>query len=184
MLFVLTTGLLLLGPPACEKRKNNHGKNPPTKQNGNGNENEKLSKPQVPDLEFKTIFNKKMSFSELKGTPVVVNFWGTWCKPCKREIPHFQKAYEEKQGKFELIGFALKDTTQKVKNFREKTKITYPLVVSDMETYNRFRSAAQVQRLAVPMTYFIDREGRVVDQQLGMLTPAQFDRKLNKIIEK
>ncbi len=91
--------------------------------------------------------------------PVVINIWGTWCPPCRAEIPDFVKAYEtySKKG-VEILGIAVKDTPEKVLSFAEQNNMKCQMMLfSSDELIKRFNIQA------VPTTIFIDRNGNVME---------------------
>lgn len=137
---------------------------------------------QLPNVSFTTVEGEEKSLDEYRGTPVVINFWGTWCAPCKEEMPHFQETYEAKDGAFKLIGFAVHDKLDSVKKFKDKIGITYPLVLTTDRQLEKFQSAIGPIR-AFPTTLFVNGNGNVVDKHLGMLPPKLFDQKLNALLE-
>ncbi len=95
--------------------------------------------------------------------PVVINFWGTWCPPCRKEIPDLIRLYDEYKDKgVEILGLALNDTPHKVKAFSEQNNMDWVLLVADRAI------AVKYNIRSVPMTFFIDRDGKIVEQYQGL----------------
>ncbi|MFH1615648.1 MAG: TlpA disulfide reductase family protein [Planctomycetota bacterium] len=109
----------------------------------------------APDMTLTDLQGNKITISELKGKRVVLDFWATWCPPCKEEIPHFIELRKTTEpDKLVIIGIS-SESAEEIKAFAEKQKINYPLIaVSDEklpEPYNKITS--------IPTTFFIDSNG-------------------------
>lgn len=121
----------------------------------------------TPEFVLKDLSGKQVRLSDYKGRVVVVNFWATWCGPCRTEIPSFVKLREQYHEKgFEIIGISLdEDDPDGVAVFAARLKINYPVVLADMETVEAFGPMN-----AIPTTFVIDRQGQVQSRHLGMLS--------------
>lgn len=127
---------------------------------------------------------KLVSFSEFtKGKVVVLNFWGTWCGPCRREIPDLIEVQKEMAAKgVVVIGIPLEQVDNKVavvKDFVEKSGINYLNVVDnpDFELSSAYGGIA-----SVPTTYIIDRNGKIAEKIIGMMTKAKFIGAVNRAL--
>lgn len=111
----------------------------------------------APDLALPDLEGKPVQLSRLKGKVVVVNFWATWCDPCRAEIPDFVKLHQEHHGHgLELIGISMdKGKDERVKAFVKEFGIQYPVVIGDLHV------ARQWLVRGIPMTFVIDREGTI-----------------------
>ncbi len=118
--------------------------------------------------------------------PVVVNFWGTWCPPCRREIPDMVRVYEEYKDRVEIVGIALNDTPDKVTAYAGQAGMSWPLLIGDPQV------AIQFGIQSVPTTFFFDAEGNLVEVEdsdgsmtgalVGSRDYATFKRAIETII--
>lgn len=99
----------------------------------------------------------KRNSSEWMGKqPLVINFWGTWCPPCRKEIPELVKLYKEYKPKgIEIVSLAVKDSPDKVAEFASKAGMEWIMLIDDRETSTKFRVTG------VPSTLFFDRDGNL-----------------------
>lgn len=111
----------------------------------------------APDMTLTDLDGNEIILSELKGKRVVLDFWATWCPPCKKEIPHFvelRKTIEPEE--LVIIGIS-NEPAEVIKTFAEKYDINYPLVsVPDDELPEPYSNI-----ISIPTTFFIDREGAI-----------------------
>ena len=131
----------------------------------------------APAFSLKDKDGKTWSLESLRGKVVVLNFWATWCPPCRAEIPDFKKVYSKYRDKdVEILGVSLDHKGWKViEPFLEQWEINYPVVLGGSEIardYGNVRS--------IPTTFIIDRDGTVVDSHVG----AMNEDMLVKLFEK
>ena len=130
----------------------------------------------APDFELETLEGKKAKLSDYRGKKVILNFWASWCPPCREEMPEFQRIYSENKDKLVVVGVNLQESRENAEAFIEKLSITFPILldpnsqVKDM--YNVFTQ---------PVTYFIDESGKIVDKKFGPLTSEEIDEKIAKM---
>ena len=136
-------------------------------------------KKKAPPLIAKTADGKTIDLAKMHGKVVIVNFWATWCGPCRAEIPDFLSVYAEKKAQgLEIIGVSLDEGGwAEVTPYVQRSKITYPIVIGDRSTA---RTWGGIQ--AIPTTFIIDKEGNVVDSHVGMMSKAQLLSKLKSIL--
>jgi thiol-disulfide isomerase/thioredoxin len=117
---------------------------------------------------------KRRSLSEWDGRPQVINFWATWCAPCRREIPMLNDlAHDGAWPEIALIGIAI-DFREDVLRFLEHTPIDYPVLIGEQDGLDASR-AFGMATLGLPYTAFVDRAGRIVTIHLGELHRPQAD---------
>ena len=121
------------------------------------------------------------SIGAWRGQVVVVNFWATWCAPCRDEIPVFIKLQERHGARgLQFIGIAI-DQHDKVRAFAREFGINYPILLGGMEVMELSRRAGN--RLgALPFTVMIDRSGRLVGAHLGIVKEAKLEALLRPLL--
>lgn len=129
-----------------------------------------ISTPELrPEFALKDIEDKVRNIKEWDGKVLMINFWATWCPPCRREIPAFielQDAYKDKG--FTIIGVAI-DTKQSVIDFTDPMGVNYPLLLGEEEGIQL--TQAYGNRLGVlPYTVFVDRNGKIVNTHRNEIT--------------
>ncbi|MBD1379343.1 TlpA family protein disulfide reductase [Metabacillus arenae] len=121
----------------------------------------------APDFELSTLDGEKVKLSELKGKKVLINFWATWCPPCRAEMPEMQKIH--KKYKDEVVVLAVNFTSSEknkevVKTFANKLDLTFPIVYDEEgvnSTYDIF---------SYPTTYLVDEEGFIQKKYTGAMS--------------
>lgn len=124
----------------------------------------------APDFEVTTIAGETFSLSDLHGQVVLVNFWGTWCPPCIREMPDLQEVYESNvDNDFTILALATRgDTDETVIAFRDEHELTFPLIVDDGDVVND-----QYGVVNRPSTFIIDQNGVIVFRHFGIVIESQ-----------
>ena len=120
----------------------------------------------APDFTLTTLDGKKVQLSELKGKKVIVNFWATWCPPCKAEMPHMQNFYEdfsdEENIEILAVNMTSEDKEESVQNFVQDYELTFPI---PLDTEGVVGETYQVLR--IPTSYMIDTKGRIQNKIEG-----------------
>jgi len=116
----------------------------------------------------------KMHLADLKGKPIVLNFWASWCDPCKHEAPLLQAMWRSAQSQGVIfLGVDFQDTRSAGLNFLQTYGITYPNVADDTGS-----TAINYGVTGVPETFFLDRHGVIVSKVIGELTAQTMQRNL------
>jgi thiol-disulfide isomerase/thioredoxin len=110
--------------------------------------------------------------------PVIINFWGTWCPPCRREIPDLVKLYDEYKSKgIEIVSLAVNDNPNSVKAFTAKAGMKWVMLMGTDEIYQKYGGIR-----GVPTTIFVDRTGKETDRFVGARTYETFKQAADKIL--
>ena len=123
---------------------------------------------------------KPQAFAQWQGKTLVINFWATWCPPCREEMPAFstlQSKYADKNVQF--VGIAL-DTSENVISFSRQHPVTYPLLVADSEGTELTRQLGN-SRLALPYTVVLGPGGETRMTRLGRVSESELDELLRKV---
>jgi thiol-disulfide isomerase/thioredoxin len=140
--------------------------------------------PKIPDrlpqfsLEDRT--GKATSIGSFDGKSLIINFWATWCAPCRSEIPMLERLHAEWAGRgFSVVGIAV-DHRDKVLEFADRFKIGYPLLIGEQDALDA-AAAFGVETPVFPFTVFTDRRGEVVALFIGELHQPQADLILSEV---
>ena len=135
----------------------------------------------LPPIELADRDGKKRKLSEWAGQPLMVNFWATWCAPCRREIPLLNKVRAARAAqKLEIVGVAVDFREDVLKYAKETMPISYPLLIGEDD------GLAAVSALGMqpqfPFTVFADSKQRIVALKIGELHPEEIDLMLDKVL--
>lgn len=154
ILFFLWIGILLL-PVACQIRAHED----PWKGLGVI----RSSGHSPPDFTLPTLDGGSITLSGLKGKVVLINFWTTWCPPCREEMPSLEKLYRHfKHEKFTLLAVDIMEHPETVKTFARKYDLTFPILLDKAGDVS-----AKYGANAIPTTYIIDKKGKAVGKAIG-----------------
>jgi peroxiredoxin len=133
----------------------------------------------APDFTLQSLDGKTIHLSDYRGKAVVLNFWATWCSPCKIEMPWFvdlQKQYGPAGVQF--LGVAMDDaSTKEITEFAQSMNVNYPILIGKEAVGDAYGG---VQFL--PETFYIDRNGKVVDKAFGLKGRAEIEDDIKKIL--
>jgi peroxiredoxin len=126
----------------------------------------------APDFTLKDISGKTVKLSDYKGKAVVLNFWATWCPPCKTEIPWFEDLAEKYRAQgLEVLGVAMDDASDKdIASFAQEMKMNYPVLLGKEETSSLYGGVDML-----PTTFYIDRNGKITDHVLGLVSRKEIE---------
>jgi thiol-disulfide isomerase/thioredoxin len=161
-------GALLLATPGCSS-----GTNPAStgavEIGAEGKVVQLLRDPvRVDDFSVTDLKGRTFTSAELRGKVVLVNFWATWCPPCRAEIPDLIKLQDKYRDHLLVLGISQDEgPIEEVHRFAAEHNINYPIAMSTPELENVFRGVS-----ALPTTFVIDREGKIMQRHVGMLNAA------------
>jgi len=128
----------------------------------------------VPELTYKTIDGRTMRSADWKGKVTLVNFWATWCPPCREEIPDLIKLQERYKDSVQIIGVSSDDVSaEEVAKFAAEHRMNYPIV---MEKDHPEITKAFPGIFALPTTFVVDQDVRMVQKHVGLLNPAMIEQ--------
>lgn len=119
----------------------------------------------APSFTVTDMNGQPVSLASLKGKPVFLNFWATWCPPCVGEMPDIQRAYAKYGDKIHFVIVNIDGTKPDVTSFMENHAFSFPVV---LDTNGSATSAYAVQ--AIPTSYIIDADGNIIDSHVGALS--------------
>lgn len=133
----------------------------------------------APNWEIKDVNGKTVHSTDFKGKVVILDFWATWCAPCRMEIPGFialQKKYAQRG--LRVIGASVDEGgTAMVKQFMKKLGMNYPVVLTNKKMQDQFGGIE-----VVPTTFIIDREGRIVKKHVGLTDQSEFEAEIRPLL--
>ena len=137
---------------------------------------------QAPDFTLAALDGTQVRLSQFRGQPVLINFWATWCRPCREEMPELVRSYESHKAEgFIILGLNLtfSDSLPDVQAFVNEFNITFPVLLD--------KDGAIAERLyripGVPTSVFINQDGTLERIQVGIMTPRQIDRYVREILK-
>jgi peroxiredoxin len=129
----------------------------------------------APDFTLRDLNGKQVSLKDFRGKGVVLNFWATWCGPCRSEMPYIQDAHKDAKG-YVILTVNLREDKKTIENFMQKGKYTFPVL---LDSQGKVADLYQVR--GIPTTYFIDKKGIVVESKVGAMTARELKQKIDKI---
>jgi len=122
----------------------------------------------VPAVEMRDLDGKPISSADWRGKVVIVNFWATWCPPCRAEIPALVELQKKYANRLQIIGVSQDEgSVELVRQFAAQHQMNYPIVMMTPELDKAFPGIH-----ALPTSYLLDREGRIVQRHIGMLNAS------------
>ena len=128
----------------------------------------------APDFSLPDLTGQKLDLSSYRGKVVLLDFWATWCDPCREEIPHFVELQDKygDQG-LQIIGVSMDDGPEPVREFYQRYKINYPVVMGNAKTGELYGGV-----LGLPIAFLIGRDGRICSKHVGAADISSLDREI------
>ncbi|SDN58706.1 Thiol-disulfide isomerase or thioredoxin [Tenuibacillus multivorans] len=139
-----------------------------------------LDSDQAPNFNLTTLNGEEIELKDLQGKGVLVNFWSSWCGPCKNEMPEIQKVYDfyKSQG-LEVLAVNYGESKETIQNFLEDhPTLNFTILLEDDQVSEKYMIAN------LPTTYFINKDGEIVNRYMGELNEEQLHVFVNEILPK
>jgi peroxiredoxin len=132
----------------------------------------------APDFTLPTIDGKQVKLSDLRGKAVLVNFWATWCGPCKLEIPWFLDLQKQYGGQgLVILGIAMDDNPDVVPKFAQEMKIDYPILIGNEKVAEQYGGVE-----GLPQTFYVDRTGKIVKKVAGIVSHSDVEEGIKQAL--
>ena len=137
------------------------------------------AKPAKLDFSMKDLDGKTVSLASFKGKVVLLNFWATWCGPCKAEIPGFVELQAKYKDTLTVVGYSVDDTADKARAFATEYKINYPILLGE--------GREEVQDAygpiwGIPASFLISKDGKVCRKHMGIAPKAVFEKEITALM--
>lgn len=133
----------------------------------------------APDFELKDLSNQPVKLSSFRGRAVLLNFWATWCAPCRSETPHLVQLQDKYRGQgLQLIGVSLDDDREPVRPFAQEFHVNYPIVVGNAQLADRFGGV-----LGLPVTFLVGCDGNIAGKHIGELNFPELETELKPLLQ-
>lgn len=129
---------------------------------------------------YRDLQGKPASVANLRGKPLIVNFWARWCAPCREEMPELETFHAKHRNKVTVLGLAVEDDAEGVRRFRERYTISYPMYLTGDQGLALMQALGN-SRGGLPYTVYIDTAGRIVGSRMGRLKPGDLDAALGQL---
>ena len=133
----------------------------------------------APDFRLETLDGKSMQLSELRGKAVLLNFWATWCTPCRIEMPWFVELQNQygPQG-LQIVGVAMDDSSRAdIAKFAKDMGVNYPVLLGKEAVGDAYGGVP-----ALPESFFIGRDGKIVDKIMGLKSKVEIEDSIRKAL--
>jgi peroxiredoxin len=133
----------------------------------------------APNFELENLKGERVQLKDLRGKVVLVNFWGTWCKPCEKEMPAIQAAYDKYRNQgFEVLAINIQESDFLVNKYTQQRNLTFPVLLdktgSIKDEYNVYK---------IPSSFFIDKKGKIVKLYEGEMDEDKFDGWIEELLQ-
>lgn len=132
----------------------------------------------APDFKLKDFTGKELTLAASRGNVVLLNFWATWCGPCREEIPELVALQSRYKDRLQIIGLVVdEDDENEIRKVIASEGINYPVALADPETRLSYGGIA-----ALPTVFVINPEGRVVQKHVGLFNPALYETEVRALL--
>jgi thiol-disulfide isomerase/thioredoxin len=137
------------------------------------------AKPAKLDFTIKDLDGQQVSLSSFKGKVILLNFWATWCGPCKAEIPGFVELQAAMPNDLVVVGYSVDDTAEQAREYAKQYKMNYPILLGEgredvQDAYGPI--------WGIPASFIISRDGKVCKKHLGIAPKAVFEKEIKALL--
>ena len=132
----------------------------------------------APDVKAKDLNGKELSLEAYKGKVVLLNFWATWCGPCRAEIPSLIQIQEAYKDRLQIIGMDVDDDEEQLRAFVKDQGINYPVVMTSVPVRLAYGGIA-----ALPTVFVINQDSKVVQKHVGLFNPALYELEARALLD-
>jgi len=133
----------------------------------------------APDFKLKDLDGKELSISSLNGKVVLLNFWATWCGPCRAEIPSLVQLQNRYKDRMQIVGLVVDDDDQTaIRKFAESEGINYPIALASDDVRLAYGGVS-----ALPTVFLLNTSGRVVQKHVGLFDPALYETEVRSLLD-
>ena len=135
-------------------------------------------RPAAPDFSLVALDGATLSLAALRGKVVLVDFWATWCDPCRDEIPRLVELQRARAARgLQVVGISMDDSAAPVKSLYDQLHMNYPVALGDAALGERFGGV-----LGLPVKVLVDREGRIASKHEGAIEPQTLAREVDALL--
>lgn len=131
----------------------------------------------APELSLKDLNGRDVTLADYSGKVVLLNFWATWCEPCRHEIPEFIQLQNSRHD-LQILGISLDDSADPVRPFYTEFKMNYPVAVGDAALAQRYGGI-----LGLPVTFMIGCDGRIASKHIGEVQIPAVENEINSLLK-
>jgi len=132
----------------------------------------------APDFSLPDLTGHRVELSTYRGKVVLLDFWATWCDPCRDEIPHFIELQDKYGGEgLQIIRVSMDDGPEAVRDFCQRFKINYPVLMGNAKTGELYGGV-----LGLPIAFLISRDGRITSRHIGATDISVFEKEIASLL--